>query len=186
MGVDLRNVIFAAAGSEASANEQLRQTRFTQPALFTVEYALARLLMSWGIRPSAMIGHSVGEYVAGCLAGVFSMETALRLVARRAQLVQAQAPGSMLSVRLPEAEVRLRLNDRLSIAAINAPNLCVVSGPNDAVTELEKKLSADGVAAKHLHTSHAFHSAMMDPVLAPFTELLRKATLSPPQIPVRV
>jgi acyl transferase domain-containing protein len=110
MGVDLRLLLFAGPEEEASANEQLRQTQFTQPALFAIEYALARLWMSWGLTPSAMIGHSVGEYVAACLAGVFSLETALTLVAHRARLVQAQAPGAMLSVRLPEAQIRPRLS----------------------------------------------------------------------------
>lgn len=181
--VDLLKVLFASNGNTEAANEQLRQTRFTQPALFTIEYALAKLWMSWGIKPAAMIGHSVGEYVAGCLAGVFSSEDALGLVARRAELVQAQAPGSMLAVRLPEEDVRALLNDSLSIAAINSPNLCVVSGPHDAVAALEKQLATRNVAAKHLQTSHAFHSAMMEPVLAPFTELLRKTRLAAPQIP---
>ena len=98
-------MIFPAPGSEKEAGDLLVQTRFTQPALFTIEYALAKLWMSWGIRPAAMIGHSVGEYVAGCLAGVFSLEDALTLVARRGALVQAQPGGAMLAVRLPEKEV---------------------------------------------------------------------------------
>ena len=183
LGRDLRTVLFSTAGSEAAAEEQLRQTRFTQPAIFVVEYAMARLWMSWGLKPAAMIGHSVGEYVAACLAGVFSLEDALMLVARRAELVQAQPPGSMLAVRLPEAELAPWLPPGLSIAAINSPNLCVVSGPGEAVAELEKQLTAQGVAAKALPTSHAFHSAMMDPVVKPFTALLRQVRLSAPQIP---
>ena len=130
-----------------------------------------------------MTGHSVGEYVAGCLAGVFSLEEALILVARRAELVQAQAPGSMLAVRLPEPEIRPLLNGGLSIAAINSPNLCVVSGPNEAVAKLEKQMTERGVASKALHTSHAFHSAMMEPVVEPFTDLLRKTRQRAPQIP---
>ena len=130
-----------------------------------------------------MTGHSVGEYVAGCLAGVFSLEEALMLVARRAELVQAQAPGSMLAVRLPEPEIRPLLNGGLSIAAINSPSLCVVSGPDEAVAELEKQMTERGVASKALNTSHAFHSAMMDPVVAPFTDLLRTTRQRAPQIP---
>ena len=176
-------MLFAPAGDEEAANEKLRQTRFTQPALFTVEYALAQLWMAWGVKPAAMAGHSVGEYVAGCLAGVFSLEEALVLVARRAQLVQAQAPGSMLAVRLSEPEIRPLLNGELSIAAINSPNLCVVSGPHEAVAKLEKQMTERGVASKALHTSHAFHSAMMEPVVAPFTDLLRKSRQRAPQIP---
>ena len=183
LGADLRDVLFAPGGNEETANEKLRQTRFTQPALFTVEYALAQLWMGWGVKPAAMTGHSVGEYVAGCLAGVFSLEEALVLVARRAELVQAQAPGSMLAVRLPEPEIRPLLNGGLSIAAINSPSLCVVSGPDEAVAELEKQMTERGVASKALNTSHAFHSAMMDPVVAPFTDLLRTTRQRAPQIP---
>ena len=176
-------LMFPAEGAETEAAALLVQTRFTQPALFIIEYALAKLWMSWGIRPTAMIGHSVGEYVAGCLAGVFSLEDALTLVARRGALVQAQPGGAMLAVRLPEKEVAPLLNGQMAIAAINAPSLCVVSGPYDAITAFEKQLETQGVVTRHLHTSHAFHSPMMEPVLAPFTELLRKVKLGEPQIP---
>ncbi len=181
--MDIRHVLFPADGDRASAAEQLRQTCFTQPALFTTEYALAKLWISWGVQPSAMIGHSVGEYVAGCLSGVFSLETALTLVAKRAGMGQAQPAGAMLAVRLSEADLLPLLNDCLSIAAVNSPNLCVVSGPRDAITVFEGKLLRDGIAVKQLQTSHAFHSAMMDPVLPAFTELLRQTKLGSPQIP---
>ena len=180
---DIRKVMFPEAGAEKDAEQLLVQTRFTQPALFVIEYALAKLWMSWGIKPAAMIGHSVGEYVAGCLAGVFTVEDALKLIAERAELVQAQPGGTMLAVRLPEAEVLPLLNSQLAIAAINSPSLCVVSGPYDAVAELEKQLAAKKIAARRLSTSHAFHSPMMEPVLAPFTELLRKVKFGEPQIP---
>jgi amino acid adenylation domain-containing protein len=181
--IDLCTVMFPATGSEKESEELLVQTRFTQPALFVMEYALAKLWMSWGVKPAAMIGHSVGEYVAACLAGVFTLEDALSLVARRGALVQAQPGGSMLSVRLPENEVVPLLNPALSIAAINSPHLCVVSGPHDAIAVLEEQLVSRGVSVRHLHTSHAFHSAMMEPVLAPFTELLRRVKLHDPQTP---
>ena len=180
---DIRTVMFPEAGAEKDAEQLLVQTRFTQPALFVIEYALAKLWMSWGIKPAAMIGHSVGEYVAGCLAGVFSVEDALTLIARRAELVQAQPGGTMLAIRLPEPEVLPLLNSQLAIAAINSPNLCVVSGPYDAIAELEKGLASKKIAARRLNTSHAFHSPMMEPVLAPFTELLRKVKFCEPQIP---
>jgi len=183
LGIDLRTLMFPATGSEKESEELLVQTRFTQPALFVTEYALARLWMSWGVKPAAMIGHSVGEYVAACLAGVFTLEDALALVVRRGALVQAQPGGTMLSVRLPEKEVLPLLNPELSIAAINSPHLCVVSGPHDAIAVLEKQLESHGVSVRHLHTSHAFHSAMMEPVLAPFTELLRRVKLHDPQTP---
>ena len=180
---DIREVMFPAEGANKKSDELLKQTRFTQPALFVIEYALAKLWMSWGIKPSAMIGHSVGEYVAGCLAGVFTLEDALTLIARRAALVQAQPGGAMLAIRVPEKEVLPLLNPELAIAAINSPNLCVVSGSNEAIGKLEEELSEKKIAARRLQTSHAFHSPMMEPVLAPFTELLRKIKFGEPQIP---
>ncbi len=180
---DLRTLLFPAPEFEEAAGRQLMQTRFTQPALFVIEYALAKQWMSWGIQPAAMIGHSVGEYVAACLAGVFTLEDALWLVAERAALVQAQPPGAMLSVRLPEKDVLPFLNSELAIAAINSPNLCVVSGPHETIGELETRLASRGVMARHLHTSHAFHSPMMEPVLAPFTKRLRHVKFSAPRIP---
>src|SRR5205807_3444255 len=125
LGVDLRSVIYP--GSETS--HHLNQTSLTQPALFVVEYALAELCMSWGIRPKAMIGHSIGEYVAACLAEVFSLEDALPLVAARGRLVQKQPAGAMLAIRLPAQEIKDLLGRRLSLAAINGPSLGVASGP---------------------------------------------------------
>jgi amino acid adenylation domain-containing protein len=183
LGLDLRSIMFPVSGSEAEAERLLVETRFTQPALFVIEYALAKLWMSWGVQPAAMIGHSVGEYVAGCLAGVFTLQDALTLVARRGALVQAQPGGAMLAVRLPEKELASRLNGTLSIAAINSPGLCVVSGPSEPIGVLEVKLNRQGVMTRRLQTSHAFHSAMMEPVLGPFTELLRQVSLGEPRIP---
>lgn len=180
---DLRRIMFPSKGRETESDALLVQTRFTQPALFVIEYALAKLWMSWGIKPAAMIGHSVGEYVAGCLAGVFSLEDALMLVAQRGALVQAQPGGAMLAIRLPETEVSPLLSESVSIAAINSPNLCVASGPHEAIAALEKDLESRGVTVRHLQTSHAFHSAMMEPVLEPFTSLLKTVKLSRPTIP---
>ena len=180
---DLRTVLFPETGLEKNAQLQLQQTSLTQPALFIIEYSLAKLWMSWGITPAAMIGHSVGEYVAGCLAGVFNLEDALTLVARRGSLVQAQPGGGMLIVRRPEKELLPFLTPELSIAAINSPNLCVASGPHDAIALLEKVLEERGAATKRLQTSHAFHSAMMDPVLEPFAALFKGLKLREPQIP---
>ena len=183
LGLDLRQVLYPALDQAKNAEEQLLQTRLTQPALFAVEYAMAKLWMSWGIKPAAMIGHSVGEYVAGCLAGVFTLEGALRLVAARARLVQEQPRGAMVAVRLAEKDLQLLLGPQLSIAAINSPNLCVVSGPFEAIETFEKQIEQKGIAGRRLKTSHAFHSAMMDPVIAPFTELLKQAQLKSPQVP---
>lgn len=180
---DLRHVMFPSPGKEKDADRQLAQTRFTQPALFVIEYALAKIWMSWEVKPAAMIGHSVGEYVAGCLAGVFSLDDALMLVARRGALVQAQPGGAMLAIRLSEAEVMPLLSVDASIAAINSPNLCVAAGPYEAIATLESYLESKGVKVRRLHTSHAFHSPMMEPVLEPFTALLKTVKLSAPTIP---
>jgi amino acid adenylation domain-containing protein len=179
LGDGLREVIFGQ-GEEAAAH--LEQTVHTQPALFVIEHALARLWMSWGIEPKAMIGHSIGEYVAACLAGVFSLEDALALVAARGRLLQALPEGAMLSIPLPEAEVTAELGADLSLAAVNAPALSVVSGPAGPVEELRAALAARGVEARRLRTSHAFHSAMMEPALEEFAAEVRKVRLHPPQL----
>jgi acyl transferase domain-containing protein len=160
LGLNIRKLIFAAEAD--AAEEQLKQTAITQPALFVIEYALAQLWMEWGIKPSAMIGHSIGEYVAACLAGVFSLEDALRLVVARGRLMQSLPPGAMLSVPLAESELTTLLatqgNRDVSLAAINAPSLCVVSGTVEAVDSIQHELSERGVECRRLHTSHAFHS----------------------------
>ncbi|GAC1702706.1 MAG: hypothetical protein NVS9B4_08670 [Candidatus Acidiferrum sp.] len=183
LGLDLRSVMYPAGGAVDEARDKITQTILAQPAIFTVEYALAKLWMSWGVTPSYMIGHSVGEFVAACLAGVFSLPDALQLIATRGRLMQALPAGAMLSVRMGEAEVRPLLSEKLSLAAINAPSLCVVSGPTAEVTKLEEELTRRGVAHRRLYTSHAFHSAMMDPILEPFTEAARKVRLAAPTIP---
>src|SRR5262249_8743703 len=151
---------------------KLQQTMFTQPVLFTVEYALASLWREWGIKPVAMIGHSIGEYVAACLAEVMSLEDAVSLVATRASLMQSVAPGSMLSVMLPDTEVAslLATVPGVSLAAINGPNACVVSGPSEHIATLAQKLAAQQIPNRELKTSHAFHSAMMDPILPAFLQ----------------
>ncbi|PYS90390.1 MAG: polyketide synthase [Acidobacteria bacterium] len=183
LGLDLRAVIYPAAAGPAEAAAALRQTALTQPALFVIEYALARLLMAWGIQPAAMIGHSSGEYVAACLAGVFSLEDALALVAERGRLMQQMRPGAMLSIRLGEAEVAPFLRAGLSLAAVNAPTQCVVAGPAEAIDELQQQLSERGHDCVRLHTSHAFHSEMMQPVLTPFADRVRAVKLHPPRLP---
>ena len=183
LGRDLAAIISPAGDQTAEAEKLLTQTQFTQPALFAIEYALAQLWLSWGVRPAAMIGHSLGEFVAATIAGVFSLEDAIRLVVRRARLVAARPAGAMLAVRLTEAELQPLLADGVAIAAINAPNLCVASGTSEAIDELESRLRAQNVSTIRLKTSHAFHSAMMEPVVAPLIEEMRGITLNPPQIP---
>jgi acyl transferase domain-containing protein/acyl carrier protein len=182
LGLDLRSVIYPHE-SEKQVTEQLKQTSLAQPALFVIEYALAQLWMSWGISPQAMIGHSIGEYVAACLAGVMSLEDALTLVAVRGRLMQQMPTGAMLSVSASAAEVKTFLNQDLALAASNAPSLCVVSGSYDAVDKIAEKLTGKGIECRSLHTSHAFHSQMMEPMLEPFITELKKVKLNSPQIP---
>jgi acyl transferase domain-containing protein/thioesterase domain-containing protein len=181
LGLDLRDALYPPEQEKDAASERLNQTWLTQPALFTIEYALARWWLSLGIVPTAMVGHSIGEYVAACLAGVFSLPDALTVVAYRGRLIYELPSGSMLAVPLPAAE--LHLNGTLSLAAVNNPEMCVVSGPTPAIAVLEETLAAQSVACRHLHTSHAFHSAMMDPILEPFAARLSKIAMHPPRIP---
>ena len=180
---DLRDIIYPAAGDGEAAATALRQTVYTQPALFAIEYALAQLWMSWGVRPAAMIGHSIGEFVAACVAGVFSLEDGLKLVATRGRMMWDLPAGAMLSVLSPAATIAMRLTGDLAIAAINGPSLCVVSGPTDAVALLQTELESEGIICRPLHTSHAFHSPMMAPIVAPFADMVKTVTLSAPKIP---
>ncbi len=179
---DIRELIYPEI-TQLANSQLLEQTRYTQPALFTIEYALAKLWQSWGIQPQAMVGHSIGEFVAACLAGVFSLADALQLVAARGKLMWELPAGSMLSVRMPVAELASRLPSDLLIAAINSRSLCVVSGTTAAIEQLQQVLTAEEVVCKLLHTSHAFHSGMMEPIVAPFAQLVGSISLSPPQIP---
>lgn len=183
LDVDLRAILYPPSGEEESAAEQLKQTHLTQPALFVVEYALAQLWRSWGLEPESMIGHSIGEFVAACLAGVLSLEDALLLVALRGKLIQGLAPGAMLSVPLSAADLQPYLTDEIALAATNGPELCAVSGPTAAVDALEAALTAARVACHRLHTSHAFHSPMMAPIVEKFVAAVRQCRLNPPQIP---
>jgi len=178
---DLRRLV---AGEEQNSDESLlSRTRIAHPALFSVEYALATLLLEWGIRPAAMIGYSLGEYVAACLAGVFSLEDALALVAERARLVDALPEGAMLAVPLPADEVAPLLGAELSVAAADGPALTVVGGPAGSIELFAWQLSSRGVATRRLRTVHAFHSRMMEPAVAELARLARGIALTPPSIP---
>lgn len=185
LGEDIRRIIFPGDDvTEEAAAERLKQTQFTQPALFITEYALAKLWLSWGIQPIAYIGHSIGEFVAAHLAGVFTLADALRLVACRGKLINALPAGTMLSVRASASDLESHLSADVAIAAINAPSLCVVSGSAEAVAALSKTLDARGIANKPLHTSHAFHSAMMDPMLPTFEKAFQSMSLRTPRLPI--
>jgi acyl transferase domain-containing protein/acyl carrier protein len=177
-GFDLRHALYADTNGS-----DLSQTSLAQPALFVIEYALAKLWMRWGVQPSAMIGHSIGEYTAACLAGVFSLEDALRLVGLRGQLMQSLPAGAMLAIPLDAREVQSLLSEGLSLAAVNGPANCTVSGSLDAISDLEQVLQRREVSYRRLHTSHAFHSEMVEPVLDQFAEQLGRVALAPLQIP---
>lgn len=180
LGCDIRQVLFA----DAEDDGRLRQTCFAQPALFVVEYSLGVLLESWGVRASAMIGHSLGEYVAACLAGVFDVRDALRLVAARGRLMQALPAGAMLSCRLAEDELQPLLDAAgCSLAAVNGPADTVASGHVDAIAHLRGLLEERQVRCSLLHTSHAFHSSMMDPALDAFRAELAQIELNAPKRP---
>ena len=186
LGLDVRVLLgYRDSGSAASeAAATLRRTANAQPALFVLEYATARLLMSWGVTPAAMLGHSLGELVAACLAGVFPLAEALGVVAARARLMQRCEPGSMAAVFLPEREIASRIPSPLEIAAVNAPSITVVSGPTDALNRFCAALDSEGVGTQPIQTSHAFHSHMMEPVLPEFGRLIAGIALSAPRIPV--
>lgn len=183
LGEDIRKTLFADK-DDARAAESLRNTYYTQPALFVTEYALARLWMSRGIMPSAFIGHSVGEFVAAHLAGVFSLADALKLIAARARLISQLPAGSMLSIRSAAVSILPGLPQGLSLAAINAPNLCVVAGEKESIAQYAAQLASQGVVSKPLHTSHAFHSEMMAPMLPDFRAVATSVKLNIPQIPI--
>ncbi|HSF33881.1 MAG TPA: type I polyketide synthase, partial [Candidatus Tectomicrobia bacterium] len=183
LGLDLCDILYPPDERREEAGTQLTRTAIAQPALFTIEVALSRVWMEWGILPKAMLGHSIGEYVAAYLAGVFTLEEALAVVAQRGYLMDQMPSGSMLALPLAEREALEWLGDELSLAAVNGPQMCVASGPHEAIAALEAKLQERGITSRRLHTSHAFHSAMMDPVVDQFVQVLQTIPLKPPQIP---
>ncbi len=183
LNVDLRRLMFPSPDQVAEADKQLEAPSLALPALFAVEYALAMLLQSWGLRPAALIGHSAGEYAAACISGVFSMPDAISLVALRGRLFETLPRGAMLSIALPEEQVRPLLGSELSLAAVNGPSLCVASGPVDAIARLESKLAADEIEHARVHIDVAAHSSMLDPILAEFERFCRPIAFQKPKIP---
>lgn len=177
LGLDLLKIIHEGEG-------QLSDTALAQPALFAVEHALACWVMELGIEPDLMLGHSVGEVTAACIAGVFSLEDACRLVGERGRLMQSCERGSMATVFADASDVQYILPPGTDLAADNAPGLCVVSGPDHLIDEFLQDLEEEGIQSRRLKTSHAFHSSMMDPVLPQFTEIVESMTLSVPQLKV--
>ncbi len=183
LGFDLRSVLLPAEGDQTAA-DALMNTAIAQPALFAIGYATAQLWLARGICPAAMLGHSVGEFVAACLAGVFTVEDALFLIAERGRLMAGMPSGAMLSVRLPEAELLPLLGDTLDLAAANGPSLCVAAGPTAEIDRLEQVLKGREVPCRRLHTSHAFHSRAMDGVAQALTDIVSAVALSAPASPV--
>jgi acyl transferase domain-containing protein/acyl carrier protein/phospholipid N-methyltransferase len=180
---DLRTVLYPANTDLEAATQQLTQTAIAQLALFTLEYALTQLWMNWGMQPTAMIGHSIGEYVAACLAGVFSLEDALAIVAQRGRLMQQLPPGAMLSVQCSEATLQNLLSAELFLAGSNSPSAWVVSGTLEAIATLQQDLAAKGIGCRRLQTSHAFHSPLVESILPAFTQVWQGIPLHAPQRP---
>lgn len=184
LGFDLREALYPSPDQLEEAQDRINQTMIAQPGIFAVSYALAQVWMSYGIQPRAMIGHSVGEFVAACLAGIFTLEEGLRLVALRGKLMQDLPAGSMMAVRAPAEELASKLPDDIAIAAVNSVALCVVSGPTGSIEQLQQELEAKEIICRSLHTSHAFHSSMMEPAITPFATAIEEIELKAPQIPI--
>lgn len=182
MGVDVADVLYK---DDAPTKEgfDINKNEFTQPVIFVFEYALAKLMMHWGIHPDKLIGHSTGEYVAACLSEVFSYETGVRLVAKRALLMNKTPKGSMLSVSLPEEKIKQYLNANIALAVVNSPESCVLSGTEEAIDALMEIFEAEEILYSKLRISLGGHSFLMDSVLEEFKEELQKVTFSPLKIP---
>lgn len=189
MGYDLKPVLYPGVSpggkekQEASPGNRINQTEIALPVIFTVEYALAKLLMHWGVNPYAMTGHSIGEYTAAALSGVFALEDALAVVAARAKLIQQTPGGSMLSVALPLEELNPLLTGELELASVNSSSLCVVSGSPEAIEDFARHLEELGVDSTRIHITHAGHSRRMEPILNSFEEIMRNTRLNKPGIP---
>jgi len=183
LGLGIRTLLLSEPPEGDDTPHPIRSTIYAQPALFLVEYALAQLWMSRGITPTAMIGHSVGELVAACVAGAIAFDDALYLIAKRGALMQSAEPGAMLVVRLSESDLRPILPDEVDLAAINAPSLCVVAGPFPAVEAFEATLKSRDIEHRRLHTSHAFHSRMMSGVVEDLARIADGISFARPRIP---
>jgi phthiocerol/phenolphthiocerol synthesis type-I polyketide synthase E len=178
-GEDFKGILFPASGR----SEEINETRYAQPLIFLVEYALARWLMHMGVTPRYMIGHSIGEYAAACISGVFSFEDAVRLVVMRGSLMYSLPRGTMVSVHITEAEAQEFLSDAVSLAAINSPEQVVLSGDQASMEEVVRRLDESDITYIILRTSHAFHSAMLNPIMAKFRAELDKVSFNKPGIP---
>jgi len=179
-GIEYKSILYPV---DDNMDELINQTKYTQPIIFIFEYALAKQLEDYGLRPDKMIGHSIGEYVSACLSGVITLENALKLIIRRAELIQALPGGTMISVGSPAKRLLQYLPEAISIAAVNTPESCVLSGEDTAIMTFCETLKHKGIPFKKLHTSHAFHSEMMAPVEEEFAEFVSAMEISAPRIP---
>lgn len=184
LGLSLQDLLFIDGQPTAEQQKQITETRFAQPSICAMEYSLAQLWLSRNVRPTALIGHSVGEFSAAAVAGILSLEDAMTLVAKRGQMMQSLPAGHMTVVRLPEKEVLSFLRDDVVVGAVNSPQLCVISGPSESIAAVQGDLEQAGVVCRPLHTSHAFHSSMMDPILPLFKETASQISLHAPKLPV--
>lgn len=183
LDLDIRDALYPTEERREKAAVQLHSPLLALPALFAVEYSLARLLMAYGLRPHAMIGHSLGEYVASCLSGVISLEEVLPLLAFRSRLMQRLPEGAMTSVPLSEEELQPLLGEDLSIAALNGPSMSVVSGSPEAIAKIEETLVGQGFDVSRLHLSLAAHSHLVEPIMEELSDFVRKLNLRAPTIP---
>jgi len=183
LGEDIRTIIYPASPDPASA-EKLNQTLYAQPAVFTMQYALVKLWTSWGLQPDAVCGHSLGEFMAAHFAGVFTLEDVLKLVFARCKLMQALPGGSMLAIKITPEKLNSILPENLSVAAVNSKDVMVVSGGKETIASFTALLSAQDIPSRLLENHHAFHSAMMDPILGPFEAIVKTITLHPPKTPL--
>ncbi len=182
-GLDLLKLLYPSENDARKSEQDLNRTQLTQCALFAIEYALAQLWQSWGIQPKAMIGHSLGEFVAACLAGVLTLEDALKLVVARGQIMQEAPAGAMLAVGLNEKDAASLTHDQLSLAAVNGPSQCVLSGTVEAIEAVQNRLNNDRVACHRLPTTSAFHSHLMESATARFREYVSRVNFKPPSLP---
>ncbi|ELR72270.1 Malonyl CoA-acyl carrier protein transacylase [Fulvivirga imtechensis AK7] len=176
---DLREIVFGDLREEGST---INETKNVQPLIFSFEFALARVLMEAGIKPDYMIGHSIGEYTAACISGVLSLQDAMKLVIKRGELIQSLPKGSMMAIMMEPEDLKPILSRDISIAAINSTGITVVSGEDKAIDELDTTLKRQGVEGRKLHTSHAFHSHMMDPAIDKFEQMFKEVDINEPQI----
>lgn len=179
----LQELLFEGDPDSMDWQNKLTQTQYAQPLISAISYSLAQLWVSWGVKPTYLLGHSVGEFMAGCLSGIFSLEDALNLVASRGQLMQGLPPGRMIAVLADAQSLQPLLHD-VDIAACNSPRLTIISGTEKSIADMECKLEKEGFVTRKVHTSHAFHSSMMDPVLDSFHEKVNSVILNQQKIPM--